>query len=86
MFCFLNFSSLQSLLEYDEDDFESLFPFRFEITRDVFGEFRTEPLKPNGSEIPVNKENRYVMFIILDKKRLLIYLCFDKKILFTCYY
>lgn len=63
-------NSLQSLLEYEEDDFESLFPFRFEITRDVYGELRTEPLKPNGSEIPVTKENRqeyvdlYVNYIL----------------------
>lgn len=51
-------NSLQSLLEYDEDDLEEVFGLTFEITREVFGEVRSIPLKPNGAEIPVTQENK----------------------------
>ncbi|XP_075163815.1 HECT and RLD domain containing E3 ubiquitin ligase 4 isoform X2 [Haematobia irritans] len=61
--------SMQQILDYDGDDFEETFDLHFEISRDIFGESTSEPLKPNGSNINVTKENRqefvdlYVDFI-----------------------
>lgn len=54
-------NSLQSLLEYNGTDLEEVFGLTFEITREAFGEVRTTPLKPNGNEIPVTQENKYVL-------------------------
>lgn len=51
-------NSMQQILDYDGDDFEEVFGLHFEISRDIFGESQTEPLKENGSEIVVTKENR----------------------------
>ncbi|XP_034107035.1 probable E3 ubiquitin-protein ligase HERC4 isoform X1 [Drosophila albomicans] len=62
-------NSLQSLLDYEGDDFKDTFDLTFEITRDIFGEPETKPLKPNGGQIAVTIENRqefvdlYVDFI-----------------------
>ncbi|KAI8120902.1 putative E3 ubiquitin-protein ligase HERC4 [Lucilia cuprina] len=62
-------NSMQQILDYDGDDFEEIFDLRFEISRDIFGESKTEPLKANGENIVVTKENRqefvdlYVDFI-----------------------
>ncbi|BES87517.1 e3 ubiquitin-protein ligase [Nesidiocoris tenuis] len=49
---------LSQLLSYELDDVEEVFCLRFEVTRDSFGELKTIPLKPNGSQIPVTKENK----------------------------
>lgn len=49
---------LESLLEYEGDDVENVFFLKFEVTRDVFGEVRTTPLKPNGENITVTAENK----------------------------
>ncbi|XP_030385071.1 probable E3 ubiquitin-protein ligase HERC4 isoform X2 [Scaptodrosophila lebanonensis] len=51
-------NSMQSLLDYDGDDFKETFDLTFEISRDVYGESETKCLKPNGDKIPVTKENR----------------------------
>ncbi|KAM7357848.1 HECT and RLD domain containing E3 ubiquitin ligase 4 isoform 2-T4 [Cochliomyia hominivorax] len=62
-------NSMQQILDYEGDDFEETFDLQFEISRDIFGESQTEPLKENGSEIAVTLENRkefvdlYVDFI-----------------------
>ncbi|XP_059219766.1 probable E3 ubiquitin-protein ligase HERC4 isoform X1 [Stomoxys calcitrans] len=62
-------NSMQQILDYDGDDFEETFDLHFEISRDIFGESTSEPLKPNGANISVTKENRqefvdlYVDFI-----------------------
>ncbi|KAH8371053.1 hypothetical protein KR093_006003, partial [Drosophila rubida] len=62
-------NSMQALLDYDGDDFKETFDLTFEITRDIFGEAETKPLKANGSKIAVTSENRqefvdlYVDFI-----------------------
>lgn len=53
-------NSLQSLLDYNGDDLEEVFCLTFEITREVFGEVRSIPLKLNGAEIAVTQENKYV--------------------------
>lgn len=53
-------NSLQSLLDYNGEDFEEVFGLTFEITREVFGEVKSIPLKPNGAEIAVTHENKYV--------------------------
>lgn len=52
------YRGLQELLNYTEDDLEDIFCLKFEVTRDVFGEMRTTELKPNGSDIAVNQENK----------------------------
>lgn len=51
-------NSLQSLIDYSENDVEDVFCLSFSIDRDVFGEKVTIPLKPNGDNIPVTKENK----------------------------
>jgi len=51
-------NSMQSLLDYQGDDFKEVFDLTFEISRDVFGEAETKCLKPNGNEIAVTLENR----------------------------
>ncbi|KAL9905493.1 probable E3 ubiquitin-protein ligase HERC4 isoform X2 [Glossina fuscipes] len=62
-------NSMQQILDYNDDDFEETFDLHFEIIRDIYGESNCQPLKPNGDEIAVTKENRqefvdlYVDFI-----------------------
>lgn len=51
-------NSLQSLLDYDADDFESVFDLNFVLNREVFGEIQTVPLKPNGENVLVNQKNK----------------------------
>ncbi|KAL1117573.1 hypothetical protein AAG570_003888 [Ranatra chinensis] len=46
---------LNDLLEYDQPDVEDVFCLKFELSREVYGEVRTCPLKSNGSEIPVTR-------------------------------
>lgn len=60
-------NSLQSLLDYEGSDVEDVFSLAFEITREVYGELRVIPLKPNGSNIPVTQENKYVLVILMSK-------------------
>lgn len=61
---------LESLLKYDGDDFESTFCLNFEITRQRFDQTINVELVPNGSKIPVTKENvkqyvnAYIDFIL----------------------
>ncbi|PNF22147.1 putative E3 ubiquitin-protein ligase HERC4 [Cryptotermes secundus] len=50
--------SLQDLLDYKEADLEEVFCLNFEITREVFGEIKVQPLKPGGGNIPVTQENK----------------------------
>lgn len=50
--------SMQSLLDYQNDDLEDVFCLCFEITRNVFGENKTIELKENGSNIPVTQANK----------------------------
>lgn len=52
------FRSLQDLLDYKEADLEEVFCLNFEITREVFGEIKVQPLKPGGGNIPVTQENK----------------------------
>lgn len=49
--------SLESLLKYDGDDFESTFCLNFEITRQRFDQTINVELIPGGSKIAVNKDN-----------------------------
>lgn len=51
-------NSLQSLLDYTESDVEEVFSLTFEVTRDEFGEIKSIPLKPNGENIAVTRENK----------------------------
>lgn len=54
-------NSMQALLDYEGDDFKEVFDLTFEISRDIYGESETKPLKPNGSNIAVTLENRCVL-------------------------
>ena len=62
--------SLESLLKYDGDDFESTFCLNFEITRQRFDQTINVELIPGGSNTPVTKENvkqyvnAYIEFIL----------------------
>lgn len=51
--------NLQSILDYKDDDFDSVFDFTFEITRANYDFVETIPLKENGDQIRVNQENKY---------------------------
>lgn len=63
-------NSMQSILDYDGDDFVETFDLRFEIVTEVFGEKQTALLKPNGDEIQVTQGNKkefvdlYVDFVL----------------------
>ncbi|GFG40937.1 hypothetical protein Cfor_04032 [Coptotermes formosanus] len=50
--------SLQDVLDYNEADLEEVFALNFEVTREVFGEVRVQPLKAGGENIPVTQENK----------------------------
>ena len=50
--------SMKQLLEYEDDDFEDIFPLRFVVSEECFGEARESPLKKGGDKISVTKENR----------------------------
>lgn len=51
-------NSLQSILDYSNNDLEDVFSLNFEITRDVYGEKKSFELIPGGINIPVTLENR----------------------------
>jgi E3 ubiquitin-protein ligase HERC4 len=46
------------VLDYNEMDLEEVFSLNFEVTREVFGEIKVQPLKPGGENIPVTQENK----------------------------
>lgn len=52
-------NSMKSILAYDGNDFEKVFDLSFEVTREVFGELQTVPLKPDGCNIAVTQKNKY---------------------------
>jgi E3 ubiquitin-protein ligase HERC4 len=52
--------SLQDVLDYNGADLEVVFALNFEVTREVFGEVKVQPLKPGGENMPVTQENKYV--------------------------
>jgi E3 ubiquitin-protein ligase HERC4 len=49
--------SLEALLAYEGDDFESTYGLTFEITRQRFDQTVHVELVPNGSKVAVTKEN-----------------------------
>jgi E3 ubiquitin-protein ligase HERC4 len=49
--------SLESILKYEGDDFESVFDLTFEVTRQRFDQTVTVELIPNGSKTTVTKDN-----------------------------
>ena len=49
--------SLDTLLKYENDDFEQVFDLTFEITRQRFDQTINVELIPNGSKTQVNREN-----------------------------
>lgn len=51
-------NSMQSILDYNDSDFEETFNLYFEISREVYGEIKKILLKPNGDNIPVTLENK----------------------------
>lgn len=48
-------------MDYNEPDLTDVFCLTFDITRDIFGEIRSVPLKENGTNILVSQENKYVV-------------------------
>ncbi|KAH8259636.1 hypothetical protein KR026_008191 [Drosophila bipectinata] len=82
-------NSMQSILDYEGDDFKEVFDLTFEISRDVFGESEMKCLKPNGNEMPVTLENReefvnlYVDFV-LNKSVEMHYNAFHKGFMKVC--
>lgn len=50
--------SFEELLAYDKPDLSDVFNLTFEITRDVYGEIQTVPLKPDGENTLVTQENK----------------------------
>lgn len=56
----LNYSnrSFEELLAYNKPDLSDVFNLTFEMTRDVYGEIQTVPLKPGGENILVTQENK----------------------------
>lgn len=53
-------NSLQSMLDYEGDDFEETFNIYFTVTQEFFGESKTILLKTNGDQIPVTQANKLV--------------------------
>ncbi|XP_032669055.1 probable E3 ubiquitin-protein ligase HERC4 isoform X2 [Odontomachus brunneus] len=50
--------SMQSILDYNEPDFEEVFSLNFEVNREAFGEQKTFELIPGGSKVPVTLKNK----------------------------
>ncbi|XP_012527820.1 probable E3 ubiquitin-protein ligase HERC4 isoform X2 [Monomorium pharaonis] len=50
--------SLESILEYNESDFEEVFCLNFGISREVFGEIKNFELIPDGNTVPVTLKNK----------------------------
>ena len=50
--------NLEAMLNYEGDDFESIFCLNFEIARERFGETVIVELIANGSNLSVTKENK----------------------------
>lgn len=55
--------SLQQLLDYPSSDLDDVFCLTFEIVQDIFGETKHFPLKPNGENISVTQENKWVLVL-----------------------
>jgi E3 ubiquitin-protein ligase HERC4 len=51
-------NSLEAMLNYEGDDFESIFCLNFEISRERFGVTVVLELIPNGSNLSVTQENK----------------------------
>lgn len=63
-------NSLQSLLDYQEDDVSEVFNLTFEVTREAYGETKSVQLKPGGEAIYVTQDNKkefvdlYIDFVL----------------------
>ena len=55
---FILIRGLHTLLEYEGEDVEDVFCLSFIVSREVFGDIRTDELKPNGADIPVTQKNK----------------------------
>lgn len=51
-------NSMQSILDYEENDLDTVFGLHFEVTREIFGETQQVLLRPHGDKIPVTQENK----------------------------
>jgi hypothetical protein len=52
--------SLSSILYYPDDDVADVFGLSFSISKDSYGTMQEVDLVPNGANIMVNKDNKYV--------------------------
>ncbi|XP_011636945.1 probable E3 ubiquitin-protein ligase HERC4 isoform X1 [Pogonomyrmex barbatus] len=50
--------SLESILEYNEPDFEEVFCLNFDVSKEVFGELKSVELIPGGSKMTVTLKNK----------------------------
>lgn len=50
--------SLQDILDYREEDLEDVFGITFSISRELYGETKTDVLKANGENISVTQSNK----------------------------
>lgn len=53
------YNSLKYLVDYKDEDLETALCFTFSIQREVYGDVRTIELKPGGTNIPVNQQNKH---------------------------
>lgn len=51
-------NSMQSILDYADDDMADIFDLHFEVSHEVFGEVQSVPLKPDGQNIRVTQSNK----------------------------
>lgn len=51
---------MQDLLDYDSEDVADVFCLSFSVSLNVFGEITARDLIPNGSNITVTHDNKYV--------------------------
>ncbi|XP_064632094.1 probable E3 ubiquitin-protein ligase HERC4 isoform X2 [Lineus longissimus] len=49
---------LEEMMEYDDEDFEDIFPITFEIDCDIYGHLEKTPLVDNGANIKVTNDNK----------------------------
>ncbi|VDK18209.1 unnamed protein product, partial [Anisakis simplex] len=62
--------SLQSILDYDGDDFEEVFGLSFVISLSLLGDAKEVELKENGKDIAVTQENKAEFVQLYISKRL----------------
>jgi len=76
---YMHYRSLESVLEYNESDFEEVYGLCFEISREVFGELKNFELIPGGDKIPVTLKNKYVNIACISTLVIIIIIIIEEK-------